>query len=57
MSKEEAEYHHREERLNDGPGGAQRSLFIAYLDVAPDEEIKQLAVFPKLVELERDPAA
>ena len=56
MAKKEAEHHHGAEGLNDGPGSAERGLFVTHLDVAPDEEVEQLAVFPKLVQPKRNPA-
>src|SRR6266536_4970658 len=55
-SKKDTEDHHRQERLNDGPGRAERGLFVTHLDVAPDKKVEQLAIFPKLIEFERNPA-
>ncbi len=55
-AKEEAEDHHGQEGLDDGPGRAQHRLLVAHLDVAPGQEVEQLAIVPQLAQLERDPA-
>ena len=51
-AEEDREDHHRHEGLQDRPGGAERGLLVAHLDVAPDQEVEQLAVLPELPELE-----
>ena len=43
-AEEDREDHHRHHRLEDGPRGAEHGLLVAHLDVAPDEEVQQLAV-------------
>ncbi len=48
LAEEEAEHDHREERLDHRPRRAERRLLVADLDVAPDQEVDQLAVFPDL---------
>ena len=45
-TEEQAEDHHRGERLQDRPRGAEDRLLVANLDVAPGEEEKQFAVTP-----------
>ena len=50
MAKEQAEHHHGHERLNNGPARTQGGLLVTDFDVAPNQEIKQLAIFPKLPE-------
>ncbi len=44
LAEEQAENEHGEEGLDDRPCGAERGLLVANLDVAPDEEVQQLAV-------------
>ena len=46
LAEEDREDDHRHQRLDDRPGGAEHRLLVADLDVAPDEEIQQLAVRP-----------
>ena len=48
--EEESEAKHVEDGLQDDPEDADGGLFIADFDVAPDEEIEQLAVGPDLAE-------
>ncbi len=55
--KNEGENHHAHERLQNGPGRADGRLLVADLDLAPDEEIDQLAVFPELGEGDGPPAS
>ena len=55
-AEEKTEDYHREKRLNDGPGGAQRRLFVPDLYVAPDEEVQKLAVLPQFTQLQRYPS-
>jgi hypothetical protein len=50
--EDEREKKHLGERLDDGPGGAQSRLLVAHLDVAPGEEVEQLAVAPEVGESE-----
>src|SRR5713226_7715885 len=56
IAKEQTEDHHHEERLNDGPRGAQYRLLVAHLDVAPNQKVKQLAVLPKFLQPDRSPS-
>src|SRR6266851_5469869 len=46
-SEEKRENEHCKERLDDRPGRAKGGLLITHLDVAPSEEVKQLAEMPK----------
>ena len=39
---------HRQERLDDGPGDADDGLLVADGDVAPGEDVEQLAVAPEV---------
>src|SRR5262249_22946955 len=48
FAEHEREHDHRDERPDQGPGDADDSLFVADEDVAPGEEIEQLAVPPKV---------
>ena len=57
LVEDDREDDHREERLQHGPGDAQHRLLVADEDVAPGEEVEQLAVLPELAQLERRPAA
>jgi hypothetical protein len=56
-AKKQAEDQHGKKRLQNGPGRANSGLFISNFDVAPDEEIKQLAVFPKFIDGQNPPTA
>src|SRR6185503_9554090 len=56
VPEEDTEYDHRKERLYDGPGSPECSLLVTNLDVAPDKKVEQLAVFPKVLKFERNPA-
>ena len=55
-AEEDAEDDHLRERLQHGPGGAEDGLLVADFDVAPDEEIEQLAIAPHLGEIDDLPA-
>ncbi len=57
FAEEKAEHHHGHEGLNHRPGRADGGLLVANLDVAPDEEIEQLARRPKLLEIDVQPPA
>ena len=50
LAEEQTEHNHHEERLNDGPGSAQRGLLVANLNVAPGQEVEQLAIVPQLAQ-------
>ena len=56
LAEDEREDDHRQERLEDRPGDADRRLLVADLDVAPDERAEQLAVVPELADVEVRPA-
>src|SRR5262249_15284713 len=56
-AEEDAEDDHRHEWLDHRPGRADRGLLIADLEIAPDEEVEQLAVLPELTQVETNPAA
>src|SRR5262249_34166118 len=49
-AKEQSEDQHGKQRLQDHPSDADDSLLVADFDVAPNEEIKELSVAPKLGE-------
>src|SRR5262249_32026661 len=49
-SEEKSEHDHGEKRLKHDPGDADDGLLVADFDVAPDEEVEELAVAPKLAE-------
>src|SRR3989304_10139633 len=55
-AEENTEDHHGEKGLNDCPGSTEDGLFVADLDVPPDQEVKELPVFPKVGGLQRHPA-
>ncbi len=57
LAEKEAENQHRQKRLQHGPGGADRRLLVTDFDVAPDEEIEQLAKLPQFREGQHPPAA
>ena len=56
-AKEKCENQHGKYRLKDNPKDADGGLLIADLDVAPNEEIKELAVLPDFVEVKLEEAA
>src|SRR5438093_275781 len=47
-TKKDGEEQRRRQWLNDGPQRAEYGLFVADFDIAPDEEVQQLAVAPEL---------
>src|SRR6185369_9312056 len=56
-SKEHTENDHHEQRLNDGPRRAQSGLLVVHFEVAPSEEIKQLAIVPEFAQFNPGPRA
>ena len=48
--KKSVKTQHGHEWLQNGPGRADGGLLVADLDLAPDEEIDQLAVLPQLAQ-------
>src|SRR5882672_10649447 len=56
-AEEESEDEHVEKRLENDPEDADGGLFVADLDVAPDEEIKEFAVGPDFAEAKLEKAA
>src|SRR5690242_13734242 len=56
-AEKESEDEHVENGLQDDPEDADGGLFVADLDVAPDEEVKQLAVGPDFAETQLEEAA
>ncbi len=56
-AEEKSEDQHGEQRLKDDPKDANGGLFIADFDVAPDEEIKKLAISPQFGEAEVEKTA
>ncbi len=56
VAEDQAEQPHGEQGLQDRPGGPQGGLLVAHLDIAPGEEVEQLAVAPQVAQLQREPA-
>src|SRR6266571_3737085 len=56
-AKEKSEDEHVEDGLENDPEDADGGLFVADLDVAPDEEIKEFAVSPDFAEAKLEEAA
>src|SRR5882724_13286804 len=56
-AEEKSEDEHVEKRLENDPEDADGGLFVADLDVAPDEEIEELAVSPDFAEAKLEKAA
>src|SRR6267143_5959544 len=56
-AKKESEDEHVENGLQDDPEDADGGLLVADLDIAPDEEVKQLAVCPDFAEAKIEEAA
>src|SRR6266403_527950 len=56
-AEEQSEDQHVENRLENHPEDADGGLFVADLDVAPDEKIKELAVGPDFAEAKLEEAA
>src|SRR5262245_10306555 len=54
--KDDPEDRHHQRGLQDGPGDAEQRLLVAYLDVAPGQEVKQIAELPELGEVDELPA-
>ncbi len=54
-AEEETEDKHQEERLDNRPSQAERSLLVAHFDITPNEKIKQLAIIPNFPQVERFP--
>src|SRR5262245_9686840 len=54
-TKEQAKNEHHEKRLNDGPGCAQYRLFVANFDIAPGQEVQQLAILPQFAKTDCGP--
>jgi len=55
LVEDDREHDHRQEGLQDRPGHPQHGLLVADEDVAPGEEVEQLAVLPQLPEPEPHP--
>jgi hypothetical protein len=56
-AEEQSEDEHVEDGLQDHPHDANSSLFVTDLNVAPDEEVEELAVGPDFAEAELEEAA
>ena len=56
-AEEKSEDEHVEDGLENDPEDADGGLFVAYLDVAPDEEIEELAISPYFAEANLEEAA
>ena len=56
-TEEQSEDEHAEDRLQDDPQNADRSLFVTDLDVAPNEEIEEFSVGPDFAEAKLEEAA
>src|SRR5262249_2872505 len=56
-AEEKCENGHEQERLEKHPENADRGLFVADFDVAPDKKIKKFAVSPEFGEAEMEEAA
>ena len=52
-AEEQTEHKHHEQRLDDRPRRPERGLLVAHLDIAPGQEIEQLAILRKLAEPDR----
>ena len=48
---------HGQERLQDGPDDPEHGLFVADEDIAPGEEVEQLAVRPQFAQVKSSPTA
>ena len=48
FAEDDREHHHRQERADERPGGANHRLLVAYRDVAPSQDLKQFAVMPQI---------
>ena len=46
LSEEEAENQHRQEGLQDRPGGADDGLFVTDFNLAPDKEVERAREIP-----------
>ena len=57
FAKKDVGHNHGQQGLQDHPEHADRGLFVADFDVAPDEEIQQFAVVPQLFQAQVEPAA
>jgi hypothetical protein len=57
VAEEESEDEHVEDGLEDDPEDADDGLFVADLDVAPDEKVEEFAVGPDFAEAEFEEAA
>ena len=49
-SKEQTKDQHHQEWLDDGPQRSECSLLVSDFDVAPGEEIEELAILPQLTQ-------
>ena len=56
-AEEKSENTHGHERLEDNPSDADDGLFVADFNVAPDEEVEELAVSPDFGEAKLEKAA
>ncbi len=56
LPEDDREHHHREKRLEHGPGDADQRLLVAHLDVAPGEDERKVAGPPERPEV-REAAA
>ena len=48
LAEDDGEHHHRQERPDQRPGGPDHRLLVAHRDVAPSQDLKQLAVSPQV---------
>ena len=55
--QKDGKYDHHHEGLQDSPGGPQRRLFVTHFDIAPNQEVEQLAIFPDLLEIQQPHSA
>ena len=57
-SKDDRKDHHREERLDYGPGDTEARLLVPDLNVSPDEEVRAVPRYCRdLIEIDRNPLA
>src|SRR5205085_2973724 len=54
-AKEDRKDDHHEQRLENGPRSAERSLLVAHFDVAPGQKKEQLTIGPNVFEAEKAP--
>ena len=56
IAKEDGENHHGHERFEDRPQDAEHRLLVTHFQIAPGEEIDQLAVDPQVVKVADPPS-